>query len=340
MSFTQSARRLITTLQRCRKSRGRLANSTLAVLAISVLASSGLPLNAQYIGDQIMGLAGLQAGTQPGTGIYVVLPLYFRESDISINGPQGNQGLKNLGLNIDAIVTPAVEVITPFKILGANYGAAYTQFLIDGLLNVAATNFQTSTGYGFGDLYVQPLILGWHFPHAQVTAGYAFFAPTGAGTSGQHMWVNEIDFGWTLYPGAGKKWNLSTMMYYDFNRKKNNADIKVGDILTLAGGVGRSFLKGAGNVGVAYGAQWKITHDSGSDIPPSLPITNGRVFGVGPEIGLPVFAKGLNVGLVSFRYMWLLGPKTALGGQTLSVSFTFARIIPPKKAVKDSTQQP
>jgi hypothetical protein len=41
---------------------------------------------------------------------------------------------------------------------------------------------------------------------------------------------------------------------------------------------------------------------------------------------MPVFAKGANVGLVSFRYEWLVGPKTALGGQVLTVSFTFARL--------------
>jgi Putative MetA-pathway of phenol degradation len=87
----------------------------------------------------------------------------------------------------------------------------------------------------------------------------AFFAPTGAGSSGQHMWVNEIDLGTTLYLDPRKKWNVSTMVYYDFNRKKNNTDLKVGNILTLAGGLGRSFLKGAANAGVAYGAQWKMT---------------------------------------------------------------------------------
>ena len=78
------------------------------------------------------------------------------------------------------------------------------------------------------------------------------------------MWVNEPFFGATLYPGTGKKWNISTIMYYDFNQRKNNADIKVGDILTFSGGFGRSFLKGAANVGLAYGAQWKTTHPSGS----------------------------------------------------------------------------
>jgi hypothetical protein len=202
--------------------------------------------------------------------------------------------------------------------------------MVNGLVNIAGLNLQRSTGYGFGDIYAQPVILGWHTSFADVTAAYAFFAPTGKGSAGQHMWVNEIDLGTTLYLDPGKKWNLSTMMYYDFNRKKNNADIKVGNILTLAGGAGRSFLKGAANAGVAYGAQWKMTHDSGSGIPPFVPITNGRFFGVGPEVGMPVFAKGLNVGLVSFRYMWVVGPKTSLGGQILNVSLTFAHLRPPK----------
>ena len=34
---------------------------------------------------------------------------------------------------------------------------------------------------------------------------------------------------------------------------------------------------------------------------------------------MPVFARGQNLGLVSFKYMWLVGPKTALGGQVLTV---------------------
>jgi hypothetical protein len=297
----------------------------LFLFSFSVAACLSLHLDGQYIGDQFPGLTGLKAGTQPGQGLYVTLPLYYGYNNISIYDAQGNQILKDLGSAIHVIALPSVTVVTPFKILGANYGASYTQWVISGLLNVAGTNFQKSTGYGFGDIYVQPAVLGWHTSSADITAAYGFFAPTGSGTSGQHMWVNEIGFGGTVYLDQ-KKWNFSTMSYYDFNRRKNNADIKVGDILTLAGGIGRSFLKGGGNAGVAYGAQWKTTHDSGSDIPAFLPITNGRFFSVGPEIGLPVFAKGSNVGLVSFRYEWVVGPKTALGGQLLIASFTFAHL--------------
>jgi Putative MetA-pathway of phenol degradation len=98
------------------------------------------------------------------------------------------------------------------------------------------------------------------------------------------MWMNEIDLGTTLYADAAKKWNVSTLMYHDIPSQKNNADIRVGHVLTLQGGAGRSFLKGAANAGVVYGAQWKVSHDSGAGIPPNLPITNSRVFGVGTGI--------------------------------------------------------
>lgn len=301
------------------------------VLLTACALFTGVKLEAQYQGDQQFGLAGLKAGSMPAPGLYVNLPIFWRNSDISLNGPQGNQVLQNLNFDVNLFVLPAIEVVAPVKILGATYGASFTEWINNGVLNVAATGFQRATGYGFGDVYAQPAILGWHTSHADVTAAYAFFAPTGSGSHGLHMWVNEIDFGTMFYPDAAKKWNLSTMMYYDFNNKKQGTDIKVGDILTLAGGLGHSFLKGAANAGAAYAAEWKITRDSGADIPPLLPLTNGRSFAVGPEIQFPLFEKGRNIGLFGFRYLWTVEPKTAFGGRILTASLTLARVIPPRQ---------
>jgi hypothetical protein len=301
----------------------------LVLSAVSILALAGPELKAQYLSDQQLGIAGLQAGSQPPPGFYFVLPLYYRDSGISIYDAQGNRLVKDVTANINLFVLPAIQVVTTFKILGANYGAAVTEWVSNGNLTAAA-NFKRSTNYGFGDMYVQPLILGWHMKQADITAGYSFFAPTGTGSAGQHMWVNEGDFGGTLFLDPAKEWNLSTMMYYDFNRKKSTSDITVGNTLTLAGGAAKSFRKGLVNIGAAYGAQWKTTRDSGSDIPAFLPITDGRVFGVGPQADVRVFMKGLNLGMLSFRYLWLVGARTALGGQVLTASFTFAKISPPR----------
>jgi hypothetical protein len=119
--------------------------------------------------------------------------------------------------------------------------------------------------------------------------GYSFWAPSG-GNHGLHQWQNEINAGATLYLDTGKKWNASTQFLYDFigTKKQHRCENRQ---LTLMGGAGRSFLKGAGSAGVAYGAQWKTSSDSGPDIPSFLPLTNGRVFGVGPEFTMPCLRR-------------------------------------------------
>ena len=42
---------------------------------------------------------------------------------------------------------------------------------------------------------------------------------------------------------------------------KADTDVKVGQILTLQGGLGKSFLGGGLIVGAAYYGQWKLTED-------------------------------------------------------------------------------
>jgi hypothetical protein len=90
----------------------------LAILSIFVLACLNLPMDAQYIGDQFPGITGLKAGSQPPPGFYVELPLYYRDHSITINDAQGNQVAKNTTADINLFMLPAVEVITPFKVLG------------------------------------------------------------------------------------------------------------------------------------------------------------------------------------------------------------------------------
>ena len=283
-------------------------------------------LRAQYIGYPLLGMEGLQAGSQLTPGYYFSLG-YYDWYNMGAYNPQGQQIGQDLDFRVNVFFTPSIHGTTKFKILGANYGFAVTEWVLNGIPNVVTPNrtFSRSSSYGFGDMYVQPLILGWHPPHADITVGYSFWAPTG-GNHGLHQWQNEFDAGTTLYFDSARKWNVSTQLFYDWIGTKNNTDVKVGNLLTLEGGAARTFFKGAGSAGAAYGAQWKITKDSGPDIPSFVPITNGRVFGVGPELNMPVFAKGKNLGIAGFRYLFLLGPKQAIGGNVLVATFTYARI--------------
>lgn len=289
-----------------------------------ILSSSCL--TAQYVGYPLLGIEGLQAGSQLTPGYYFSLG-YYDWYNIGLYDPQGQRIGQDVSFRANVFFTPAVHGTTKLKILGANYGFAVTEWVLNGLVNVVtpSRSFSRSSAYGFGDMYVQPLILGWHKPHADITLGYSFWAPSG-GNHGLHQWQNEFDAGTTLYLDAARKWNVSTQLFYDWIGTKNDKDVKVGDLLTLEGGAARTFFKGAGSLGAAYAAQWSITRNSGPDIPSGLPVTNGRVFGVGPEFNMPVFAKGKNLGVAGFRYLFLLGPKQQLGGNVLVASFTFARL--------------
>src|SRR5262249_1377335 len=150
---------------------------------------------------------------------------------------------------------------------------------------------------GLSDLYVMPAQLGWHARRADAVAGVALFAPTGrhsAGASdnlGKGMWSYEVSGGGTFYADKGRTISLSTTAFWETHSKKDGevrvgrvavSDVKVGQLLTLEGGVGKSFLSGAASVGAAYYAQWKLTSDEFSllALSPSIPDKH-RVFGFG-----------------------------------------------------------
>jgi hypothetical protein len=140
------------------------------------------------------------------------------------------------------------------------------------------------------------------------------------------MWGHELSAGTTVYLDSEKKWHVAATAFYDFHQKRQDQDLRVGQYLTVEGGAGRSFLKGAAHVGLAYLAQWKTTDDSGSDFPPNLQKSKNRAYGLGPEVAMPVFARGPLVGLVNVRYTWEFGAETNFEGGNFLISFTLARL--------------
>ena len=104
-------------------------------------------------------------------------------------------------------------------------------------------------------------------------------------------------------------------------------DIQVGDILTLEGGLGKTFMDGALSAGAAYYAQWKITEDDlGRDnvFPGSKDLGKHRVYGLGPEVTIPIAPKGKLYGFINARYLWEFGARSALDGNT----FVLTAILP------------
>ena len=194
------------------------------------------------------------------------------------------------------------------------------------------------TNWGFTDMYVVPLHLGWHTPRADFVAGYGFYAPTGryeAGATdnvGLGMWSHEIQGGVTAFLDPGKKVSLATTAFFEFHSKKKDLDLKVGNLLTFEGGVAYNVPKIGGAFGIGYFSQHKLTHDSGTDVPEVLLRAlnlrdKNRCFGIGPDVTMGLFQRA-TAGLLNVRYLWESGAKSSFEGSTFWISITIAKLQP------------
>jgi hypothetical protein len=75
------------------------------------------------------------------------------------------------------------------------------------------------------------------------------------------MWSFEFFAGSTIYFDEARSWHFATIAWYETHTEKKDTDIRVEDILTLEGGLGKSSKDGALSVGAAYYAQWKLTEE-------------------------------------------------------------------------------
>jgi hypothetical protein len=238
---------------------------------------------------------------------------------------------------------PLVLYVSSKKLFGANYGMMAVMPFANGALEAPGLGLSEHASTGPSDLYVMPLQLGWHLKRADFTTGFALFAPTGRYSSGasdnlgKGMWSYEVSGGTTLYLDEARSLSVATTAYWETHSKKEGerrienatlTDIKVGQLLTLEGGLGKSFLHGAASVGLAYYAQWKLTSDQMSLSPSLLPgsapdLDKHRVFGFGPDVTIPIATKSRLIALVNARYMWETGAELKTQGQTLMLTTTF-----------------
>ncbi len=303
------------------------------LVAISIVLLMPTMAAAQLAGANTKGDIGLLSGTQPPPGFYVV-PVFYQYSPDSALDKNGDELPPILGggsIDIKAGVVGLLWV-SDFKIFGANYSAAIWPALANGKLQFPVLEINRNLSTGFADLYIQPFTLGWHLDRADFTAGLGLFAPTGKyETSGENntglgMWTYEIFGGTTLFLDKAKSWNFATTASYEIHGKKEDSDVRVGDILTLEGGLGKSFMKGAFNVGVAYYAQWKITNDDfglDSDLPDGPLFGKHRVYGFGPDVTIPLASKKKFWGSLNLRYFWETGARTTLQGSTFIATLAF-----------------
>lgn len=254
------------------KAKNTISGKTLHLFLMTIFAMVSFYSNAQLKGGHILGSSGLQSGTQaPENTLSLYVPGYIYTANC-LRNPDGDK-IGNPDLNM-FLTGVGANFVTDFKILGANYGA--TVLVAFASNTIQGSYIDSKSNFAFTDMLVQPIQLGWHHKKADFVFSYQMYIPTGKyeyggnNNSGLGMFMNEISAGTTLYFNDKKTFHFSALAAYEINGKKKDTDIKTGDILSIEGGLGKTFYcmnaektapKGILNAGLIYYFQYKVSDD-------------------------------------------------------------------------------
>lgn len=258
-------------------------------------AGSALLLDAsvhaqQQLSHKTLGTVGLQAGSQANAGLYVVDQVaFYNATDLR---DRTGRSLP-VGLEADAIGN-VLGVAATFRIapLGTYVGGAVGVPLASARVSTQDPRASLDA-FGFGDLYIQPIKLGWRVGPADAVVGYGLYVPTGqyepggGDGIGRGNLTQEPSLGGTLFFDAERRWSVSALASYDINGRKRGVDITRGSTLQIQGGAGTT-VRRVVDVGVAGYGLWQLTDDSGTALPAVLRGARDRTYGVGPEIDVRI----------------------------------------------------
>ena len=219
-------------------------------MLLAILALIPSVVQAQLSGHNFKGDFGVMSGSQAPPGTYLAA-MYLRYDGDELRDSDGNVGgldpEQRGEIDVNSYVLGLVHV-TNAKLFGGTYSFSIFPALTDNKLEAPFLGMEQSTSTGFTDLYFQPLNLGWHTERADYIAGIGVFAPTGryeAGADdnlGLGMWSLELFGGATFYLDPAKSWHFAATAFYETHTDKDGTDVTVGDILTLEGGLAKSFM--------------------------------------------------------------------------------------------------
>jgi hypothetical protein len=275
--------------------------SRVALVCILLLGIISLPVIAQERGQYIPGFGGLNAGTQAPPGFtYANYFIWYPAS--KFKDQDGDTAPINFDLDLLADFN-LFAYTTKAKFLGAKVGMAVGVPIVNTPVSLPNIGLNVSPT-GLGDIYVEPINLGWNLKKADVKLAYGFVAPTGrfdsvgTETTTTDYWGHEITLGSSIYLDQTKLTHVSIITNWEFHHRKRHEDVKVGNNMTLEGGVGKIFVKNQGKQLIQFGvvgyAEFQLTKDSGTAVPVLTANNKDRVFAIGPELGVILPPKKFN----------------------------------------------
>jgi hypothetical protein len=269
---------------------GRMVRRLALAALFAALLSPSRAEAQQTFGNKVMGTLGLDAGVQIDPGVYAA-DLFFWYSANHVVGANGHTLAIPLDLDVFANGFGA-NVVWKLRGLGTYLNASVSWPLARVRANTDRPEASIDE-FGLGDLYVQPLRLGWRLPYLDLVTGYAFYAPTGGFAPGGHdgvgrgEWSQEFSLGNTIWFDSHRDAKLSFLASYNIPSQKLDVQVTRGQTLQIQGGVGFRPLQLL-QVGAVGYALVQTNNDHGADLPPALNNSRDRALGAGLEAGVDI----------------------------------------------------
>ena len=316
----------------------RIASRTglFAVAAALIVLASG-SARAGEVGHFVAGIPSIRDFVVPEPGFYALMYNYGYSTErvndahgskidsVTID-PRGPLGPFTVNIDIDIdmyALAPALIWVSDYKILGAKYAAyilpTFANVSIGAALATVGGSGRnvSSSGFDVGDMFVQPIWLGWTLTHFDFALGYGFYAPIGhyqteaytlpvvgspqlevedANNVGLGFWTNQLQGAATWYPFANKATAIAGALTYEIHEEKQQFDITPGQNLTLNWGISQylPLMKSQDlllEVGPGGYSTWQVSDDRGSDA--KNPGVRDAVHAIGGQLGLTYVPWGL-----------------------------------------------
>jgi hypothetical protein len=338
------------------RSETRKLGLALVMAAITTVASY-----AGEIGHFVAGVPNIRDLALPPPGFYGVVYNYGymttrlndangnKISSVTIGGGIGPGATFDINVDISAYaMAPTFIWVAKKKVLGGHYGAyfspTFSNTSINGALSsVGGVGRSASTGqFNIGDIFVQPLWLGWTGKHYDISYGYGFYIPSGkyktttvtlpvvgpvkaeaADNIGLGFWTNQNQGALYLYPWADRRMAVQNAFTWEIHRKKRDFDLTPGQNLTWNWGVSQYLpLKKdqsvLAEVGPAGYSSFQVSNDTGTDV--KNPGVHDRVHAVGVQVGVTSVKRMM---LLNFHWFHEFSAVDRFQGSAIGGSFTF-----------------
>ena len=187
--------------------------------------------------------------------------------------------------------------VTPTKVLGADYGYEMILPVVRTSLNIGAAGIDDSQT-GVGDVYLGPLVLGWHGPQWDAVAAAGMWLDSGStngpAAPGKGYKSTMLTSGVTYYFDSANSVSGSALFRFE-RHGKNDAGYRAGNQLSLEWGVGKNF--GTVQAGVVGYSQWQLSQDSGMGATGNKSSRHA----VGAELVYPVPGAGMFLKAAAYK---------------------------------------